>query len=276
MISRPDQELSETGVFRIKDFQGSGFKLTFLGSGSAFTLGDDNYQSNLLLEAPSGKKLLIDCGSDVRFPLHKMGVKATDLDAVYISHLHADHIGGLEWLAFSTKFTPGAAKPKLIASESLIGPLWSTSLSGGLGSLEGVIATIETFFELHPVDSVGRFVWEGIPFQMVQVVHFFDGFKFSPSFGLLFTIGGKTIFFTTDTQFAPNQLKVFIQMADIVFHDCETGFKSGVHAHYTDLVTLPAETKAKMWLYHYQPKPQQDPIADGFLGFVKQGQVFNF
>jgi ribonuclease BN (tRNA processing enzyme) len=269
-------DLSQTGVFRLKDFQGSGFKLTFLGSGSAFTVGDDNYQSNLLLEAPSGKKLLIDCGSDVRFPLHKLGIKPTELDAVYISHLHADHIGGLEWLAFSTKFAPNAVRPKLIASESLIQPLWATSLSGGLGSLEGVIATLDTFFEPYPVDKAGRFTWENIPFQMVQVVHFFDGFKFSPSFGLMFKIGGKMIFFTTDTQFAPNQLSKFLGMSDLIFHDCETGFKSGVHAHYTDLVKLPAELKAKMWLYHYQPKPTQDPIADGFLGFVKQGQVFNF
>ena len=269
-------DLSQTGVFRLTDFKGSGFKLTFLGSGSAFTVGDDNYQSNLLLESPSGKKLLIDCGSDVRFPLHKLGVKATDLDAVYISHLHADHIGGLEWLALSTKFAPGAKRPKLIASESIVGPLWTTSLSGGLGTLEGVIANIETFFELHPVDKAGRFEWEGIPFQMVQVVHFFDGFKFSPSFGLMFKIGGKMIFFTTDTQFAPNQLAKFLNMSDLIFHDCETGFKSGVHAHYSDLVQLPPELKRKMWLYHYQPKPQQKPVDDGFLGFVKQGQEFKF
>ena len=37
-------------------------KLIFLGTGSAFTL--DNYQSNILVDAPEGR-LLIDCGSDV-------------------------------------------------------------------------------------------------------------------------------------------------------------------------------------------------------------------
>ena len=42
-------------------------KLTFLGSGSAFTIEDDNFQSNLLLEdLATGKKLLIDCGSNIR------------------------------------------------------------------------------------------------------------------------------------------------------------------------------------------------------------------
>ena len=27
-----------------------------------------------------------------------MGLGYADIDAVYISHLHADHVGGLEWL----------------------------------------------------------------------------------------------------------------------------------------------------------------------------------
>jgi hypothetical protein len=64
-------------------------------------------------------------------------------------------------------------------------------------------------------------------------------------------------------------------MADVVFHDCETyPFKSGVHAHYDDLVTLPKEQKAKMWLYHYGPDPKQNANKDGFCGFVQKGQTF--
>ena len=43
-------------------------ELTFLGSGSAFTNDGTNYQSNMILEH-NGKRLLIDCGGDVRFPL---------------------------------------------------------------------------------------------------------------------------------------------------------------------------------------------------------------
>src|SRR5215813_8474415 len=70
-------------------------KLTFIGTGSAFTM--DNFQSNMLLE-DSGKRLLIDAGGDVRFALAKVGLGAKDIDALYISHLHADHIGGIEWL----------------------------------------------------------------------------------------------------------------------------------------------------------------------------------
>jgi ribonuclease BN (tRNA processing enzyme) len=105
-----------------------------------------------------------------------------------------------------------------------------------------------------------------------------DGFKIAPSFGLLFEMSGKKIFITTDTQFAPNQIKDFYQVADIIFQDCETteNYKSGVHAHYSELCTLEQKTKEKMWLYHYNPGKKQNPQADGFCGFVAKGQIFDF
>ena len=70
-------------------------RLIFLGTGSAFTL--ENYQSNMLVEAQEGL-LLIDCGGDARHSLARRGWTALDITDIYISHLHADHIGGLEWL----------------------------------------------------------------------------------------------------------------------------------------------------------------------------------
>ncbi|MGL5193292.1 MAG: MBL fold metallo-hydrolase, partial [Chroococcales cyanobacterium] len=69
-------------------------KLTFLGSGSAFTVGANNYHSNVLLESDRGTKLLIDCGSDIRFSLHEAGYSHLDITDIYISHLHSDHAGG--------------------------------------------------------------------------------------------------------------------------------------------------------------------------------------
>ena len=73
-------------------------RLTFAGAGSAFTTDADNFQSNMVIETAEGR-LLIDCGGDARHSTKALGLKPRDIDAVYISHLHADHIGGLEWLA---------------------------------------------------------------------------------------------------------------------------------------------------------------------------------
>lgn len=276
-------DFSKTMTLNLKDFTIGEFDLTFLGSGSAFTIGDNNYQSNVLITNRStGRRLLMDCGSDARFALHELGLKATDINDLFISHLHADHIGGLEWLAFSTKFNPMAKKPRLIISRQFIHDLWARSLSGGLESLEGETATLETYFDIEHdsmdkqqgISRKGRFSWEGLEMQMVQVVHIINEFSIVPSYGMLFQVNGVKVFFTSDTQFGPNQLQKYYDMADVIFHDCETGFRSKVHAHYDDLKTLSPKTKAKMWLYHYQPGKTQDALADGFRGFVVKGQTF--
>ena len=51
--------------------------------------------------AHNNKYLLIDCGSDARHSLAAAGYSFNEIDNIFISHLHADHIGGLEWLGFS-------------------------------------------------------------------------------------------------------------------------------------------------------------------------------
>ena len=181
----------------------------------------------------------------------------------------------MEWLGFNTYFTPGVNRPKLSLSQNLVAPLWNNCLSGGMASLQGKIATLDTFFDVNPVCANGEFTFEGKHFQLVQTIHVMDGFSFSPSYGLIFEDHGKRVYLTTDTQFCPNQIMDFYAMSQIIFQDCETSqFKSGVHAHYNDLKTLPSDIKAKMWLYHYNDGDLPDAIADGFAGFVQKGQVF--
>lgn len=250
-------------------------KLQFIGSGSAFTF--TNYQSNMIVESDTGKRLLIDCGSDARFALRELGLTHADIDSIYISHLHADHVGGLEWLGFATQFDPDCSRPHLYVSRYLKNELWHNVLAGGMLSLQGEVADLDTYFEVHSIPKNGYFLWEGIEFRLVQTVHIMDGFSIVPSFGLLFTINEINTFLTTDTQFVPEQLKDFYRIADVIFHDCETAsFESGVHPHYPKLKTLPEAMRQKMWLYHYQDGDLPDARADGFLGFVKRGQVFDY
>lgn len=252
-------------------------RLLFLGSGSAFTIGDDNYQSNMLLMSGAGKNLLIDCGSDVRLSLNKQGLSFNDISDVYISHLHADHVGGLEWLAFLTKFTPNCNKPKLHLHRLLEDELWENSLKAGLNTIDNEDVGLPYYFEVHTVSNPPNFNWQGVSFQLIKTCHIKRSNDFIPTYGLFFTIANKKIFITTDTRFDLDYFKYYYQQADIIFHDCETSAtKSGVHAHYDELVTLDQSIKAKIWLYHYNPGPLPDAHKDGFCGIVKCGYYFDF
>lgn len=252
-------------------------KFLFLGSGSAFTIGADNFQSNMLFISESGKKFLIDCGTDIRFSLCEANLSYSDITDIYISHLHSDHVGGLEYIGFSTKFDPGCEKPTLYLSQDIAVELWHKSLAGGMEAIEGELATLDTFFRVHPLKPKGCFEWENIKFNLVKVNHIDTGFILMPAYGLFFEINGKKVFLSNDTKLCFEELKEYYEQADSIFHDCEIAeFPTTVHAHYNDLVQLPIAIKNKIWLYGYQQGTLPDARKDGFLGFVKKGQIFDF
>ena len=252
-------------------------KLVFLGTGSAFTL--EYFQSNMLVEEGE-ERLLIDCGGDIRHSLAAQSLSALDITDVYVSHLHSDHIGGLEWLGLVSYFVrtrnDPTLRPRLHVHETLVDDLW-LSLHGGMGTVEGEVVNLESYFAVQPIKRNGSFRFGGTEFRTVQVVHYYDGFEIVPSYGLLFEKNEIRVFITTDTQFAPNQMKAFRSKADYIFQDCETApFESGVHTHYEELKTLSDDVKGRMWLYDYQDGDKPDCTAEGFLGWVQQGQAFDF
>jgi len=253
-------------------------KLFFLGSGAAFdTNYHHNYHSNMLLCADSGKNFLIDCGSDARFSLNELGLSYKDIDAVYISHVHADHVGGLEWLSLSTFFDPACKKPSLFISTELAHPLWEHTLLGGLTTLKEQVAALETYFDVHSIAEGTQFKWQNVEAKLVQTIHIIANGTVLPTHGLFLTIGQLSVFITTDTIFAPELHAEYYEKADIIFHDCETAAKaSTVHTRYEELVTLPVHIRNKIWLYHYNDGVLPNAHHDGFRGFVQKGQCFDF
>jgi ribonuclease BN (tRNA processing enzyme) len=266
-------------------------KIHFIGTGTAGTL--KNYHTNFLIEQ-NGKFMLIDAGSDIRFSLRDFGKSMTDIDAVYISHLHGDHSGGIESLGFGTFFIPGKKRSiKLYGNGEVLQNGWAKTWSGGMESLqEGLIegiANLDTYFDTMLIHKNGMFEWEGLECYPVQSVHIMSGYSTIPSYGLMVaTPEGQKVYFTTDTQYCPHQIKSFMEMSDLVICDCEcTPFISGVHANFSEWIQFPKNLKEKMLLTHYQDfvlaedgksisdEWRQKAIDAGFIGFAARGETID-
>ncbi len=251
--------------------------IKFLGIGGGLsTISKGN--SCMLFEA-NGKYMAFDFGRTTPDTLiEELNFDLGDLDALYITHDHSDHVGGVEFLAFYRYFIPTKSgktvRPKLFISSDLIQPLWDRTLKGGLDCHHGRLMNLTDYFECCPVKKNKSFIWQGIHFTPFQTVHVNAGMSIKYSYGLMIynPDTGKTAMITGDTCFCPDSLNYYYQQASIIFQDAEiTEFKSRVHANIADLKTLPPEIKSKMWLYHHTT---EIPGCEDFAGFVKKFQEF--
>lgn len=251
-------------------------KIQFLGAGSAFN--DFEGESNILLSDLGGtdETLLIDAGTGIGGALAVAGIDNINLPYrlhnVFITHNHADHAGGLERLAYVTKYHPNGKKLTLISSEGILEKLGRTYKAGLVSPFED--AKLEHFFITKSFDIKEGFAIGHTLFMPFKTLHCMDGHDFMESYGLEIFHKGNRIVISGDTNFNPTLKHIFLK-ADTIFVDCETGgYNSGVHPDYKDLLTYEPHLRGRMRLYHTNLNPQQDPIKDGFLGFVKKGEVF--
>jgi len=260
-------------------------KLTFLGSGSAFVLGKENYHSNILIETDT-QNILFDAGTTIPDALDNLGHTINSFDMIYVSHNHADHVGGLEYIGFKKYFGTfpfGSDKPTLMGHYTVLDELWENSLSGGMKYVGEESVSLETYFIPMYIYDGPLMVNNDLMLELIKTSHV-TNLRDMPSYGLMIKprpSTGLNIFITGDTQFNPDDMLQYYESADIIFHDCELAdYPNGVHAQYHELKTLPEHIKSKMWLYHYMLNDDYpelpNAVADGFLGFVKRGDSFEY
>jgi ribonuclease BN (tRNA processing enzyme) len=78
--------------------------VTFAGSGDAFGSGG-RYQACIHVRGPGSGPVLLDCGATSLSALKSLGLDPGEIAAVFISHLHGDHFGGLPFLILDGQFS---------------------------------------------------------------------------------------------------------------------------------------------------------------------------
>jgi ribonuclease BN (tRNA processing enzyme) len=91
---------------------GEGATITFLGTGDAF--GSGGRLQTCFHVRTRNTSFLIDCGATVCLAMKRAGLGHADVDAVVLSHFHADHFAGLPFLIIEGRVI-GRASPLTIA-----------------------------------------------------------------------------------------------------------------------------------------------------------------
>ncbi|CAM3956661.1 MBL fold metallo-hydrolase [Paenibacillus alkaliterrae] len=214
--------------------------IQMVGTGSAFAKKYDN--NNALIET-GGFRLLVDCGITLPKALHQMGFSFPELDAVLISHIHGDHVGGLEELAFQMMFKYNR-KPVLYIADTLIEPLWEHTLKGGL--TQETLNKLEDFFVVRPLEANKDIALApGLHVKLLQTKHIQN----KPSYSFLFN---QRFFYSADMRFDGGLLQELVEQGiSTIFHDCQLEAPGVVHASLDELLTLPESVQRKTWLMHY-------------------------
>jgi len=245
--------------------------LRWIGTGGGLNVALGN--TSFTLRSEGDRTLLVDCGFTVPGRLMELN-EIESITDILITHLHADHIGGLETMGFYRRFASGHTgdmRPKLhLPTEELAHTLWENALKAGLGHTRDADGTpIDAHLDTYYQMSIGLNVEiEGLPsVRLAETPHVHDTHNFCMYIG-------DRVFYSGDTIELPPHEPEFI------FQDCQFG-RSGpseIHISYERLRDeLPPEVKAKTHLVHLAAGYENyDAQADGFAEFVVPDQNFEF
>lgn len=164
----------------------------FLGTGDAFGSGG-RFQTCMYVESEESR-FLIDFGASSLIAMKRQGVSTSDIDAIFLSHLHGDHFGGLPFLFLNEQLVSKRTRPLTIAGPPGLEKRVYEAMEAffpGSSRMQRKFAVDFVELETRTPVEVGKVRATSFP-----VVHPSG----SPSLALRIECGGKVIAYSGDTE----------------------------------------------------------------------------
>jgi ribonuclease BN (tRNA processing enzyme) len=164
-----------------------GVTVTFAGSGDAFGSGG-RLQACIHLQ-PASAPVLLDCGATSLPALRRCGLDPDRIAAVFVSHLHGDHFGGLPFLIIDAQFA-GRTAPLAVVGP----PGTSRRLTEAMECLFPGSSQVRRRFavEVTELNPRGAATVAGVRAQAFPASHPSG----APALILRLTLGGRIIAYT--------------------------------------------------------------------------------
>lgn len=246
----------------------SRFEVVALGVGDTFSA--EHNTASLLLEC-DGFRLAVDCPDRYRGVLNGVSrrtgrsLQLEDIDDVFITHVHGDHMNGLEGVAFYKRFAEHK-RVRLHATKDVRDVIWDQRLRAPMETLwDGATyhkLGFDDYFDFtaSPWDEE----FEIGPFHLTlrRTKHHV------PTAAMLVRVDDRTFGYSSDTAFDPG-LIAFLSRASVIVHETNLG---PAHTAYSDLLALPLEIRRRMRLIHY---PDRFDLDKSEISCLAEGDVLS-
>lgn len=153
----------------------------------------ERFNTSTLVEIPDGRGFLVDAGTPVLALLIRKGFQIKNLKAVFITHMHQDHFGGIpDIMKYWVKILPRENRLMICLPED--------------GAAEKIFAFTELahreiyrdMFDFRVIDPEDPVLFPGLKVNGIRTDHFSNENLHYPSYAVMFEHQGKKILHTGD------------------------------------------------------------------------------
>ncbi len=193
-------------------------RLIVLGSGTCVPSVERNAPGYLL--EIGGKSLLVDCGSGTLRQIERSGRSYKDIDCVFISHTHPDHVADLLPFLHALVSTPQFTRKKELL---IVGP---KGMEYYYNHCVSPVVRDPDEFRLTVREIEGPIDFDGFRADSAKTVHSFNSVAYR------FTCGDKSVVITGDCDLDEG-IVTLCRGADLLVIDCSFPDSLKVPGHLT-------------------------------------------